>query len=277
MRIAILEDEPAQQQHLQQVLEQQLSSDTDEVVCHLFSDGEALRRALRRESFDLLMMDWSMPGIDGLDLVRWLRGLQNNPVPVIMLSARASEHDVAHALMAGADDYIVKPFRRLELRARILKLLRRQPIRSLNASREQRFGRWGFDRSRHAISLHATSELDSPLIERHVVSSRQFVFAHVLFSNMGRTISRAHLLELAGYDSDALAGRALDSQIYRLRKDLGLGPERGVGLQTIYGKGYRLEELSTHLGRRDEKPEGSLEAINTLRFGMNDNVTQLAA
>lgn len=245
MRIAILEDEPLQQLRLQQALENQLMMGTTEVHCHAFSNGIALRQALRKETFDLLLMDWNVPGLDGLALVNWLRAYHNDHVPVLMLSSRTSEQDVAHALMSGVDDYIVKPFRPMELRARVLKLLDRTAVSTKLKVQSDRFGRWGFDRLEMSVLLYESAEPDAAVIERHALSSREFALARALFSNMGRAISRAYLLELAGYGVDDLGTRSLDSHIYRLRKKLGLETHRGVSLTTLYGQGYRLEDRAS--------------------------------
>ena len=124
MRIATLEDDEVQQALLVRTLLQQLSGE-EAVHCQVLADGKALQRLLRRESFDLVILDWSVPSMDGLELLRWLRTWKGSRVPVLMISSKGAEHDVVEALSAGADDYIVKPFRPLELRARITRLLHR--------------------------------------------------------------------------------------------------------------------------------------------------------
>lgn len=241
MRFAILEDEPVQQLQMQQTLEQQLAKGDVHVTCHVFCSGNTLRQALRRESFDLLVLDWNVPDLDGLALVRWLRDVHESTVPVLMLSSRTSEQDVAHALMSGVDDYIAKPFRPMELRARVLNLLKQARIDSGIKPQDWRYGRWGLDRVTQSVELYATAEPDAAVVEQHALSGREFALASALFSNMGRAISRAYLLESAGYDSEEMISRTLDSHIYRLRKKLGLEPHRGVSLKTLYGQGYRLE------------------------------------
>lgn len=259
MRIAILEDEPSQRALLHLTLEQMLTEGYAGLVCHLFSDGEELRRVMRRDSFDLLLLDWNVPGVDGLELVHWLRTWQKNPVAILMLSSRSSEHDVAQALMAGVDDYIAKPFRRLELKARVLKLLSRNADAGKPASQHQRFGRWSFDKLAETISLHESGEPDSKVLEKHTLSTRQFTLAFVLFSNLGRNISRKHLQELIGFQFGDLSNRALDSQIYRLRKELGLESHRGIALKTLYGQGYRLEEVNVGKSDAPEQPDEAIK------------------
>lgn len=239
MRIAILEDDPNQLSHLVRTLEQLLTIGETNVTCITFSNGSTLQQALRRESFDLLVLDWNVPGLAGVELLQWLRKWQTDKVPVLMLSSRASEHDVVQALTLGADDYIVKPFRPLELRARVQRLMaRRVPVA---ASDGERFGRWEFERVSQSVLIHPAPGDDDATPQRHALTDREFKLALTLFQHMGDVVSRAHLLESAGYSTEELPSRTLDSHIYRLRSKLGLDAESGLSLRTVYGRGYRLE------------------------------------
>ncbi|MDP9932626.1 response regulator transcription factor [Variovorax paradoxus] len=243
MRIAVLEDEPAQMNHLVDMLENRLFNNLDEPVsCVPFHSGEALRSALRTESFDLLVLDWNVPDLDGLQLLAWLRRQRESTIPVVMLSARNSERDAVCALDAGADDYIVKPFRPLELAARIRRLV--APAQSTGKGTQERFGDWVFDRSVSSVQFHVVAGERARWVS---LSNSEFHMALALFRNLGRAVSRAHLLERVGRDSEP-SNRALDSQIYRLRTKLRLNVENGLRLHTVYGQGYRLE-LCVHEGR----------------------------
>jgi DNA-binding response OmpR family regulator len=238
MRIAVLEDDPDQLTHLVRTLEQLLSMGETTVACTAFTDGAVLQQMLRRESFDLLVLDWNVPGLEGVELLKWLRTWQRDQVPVLMLSSRASEQDVAQALNFGADDYMVKPFRPLELRARVQRLMaRRSPVAQPD---QEHFGRWEFDRLTQSVLVHPVPPDNAPA-ERHALTYREFKLALTLFQHMGGVVSRAHLLESAGYSSQELPSRTLDSHIYRLRSKLGLEAARGLSLRTVYGRGYRLE------------------------------------
>jgi DNA-binding response OmpR family regulator len=193
-----------------------------------------LRRALRQETFDLLVLDWNVSRLDGLELLMWLRAVQKNQSPVILLSCRNSERDVIRALAVAADDYIVKPFRPLELCARVQKLLTR---RTLVPSDVDRFDGWTFDR------LTSTVLIELPGAEPRTVSltDREFRLALALFRHLGKLVSRSYLLESVGKDCDEIMSRRLDSYIYRLRSKLDLHSPRGMRLLTVYGQGYRLE------------------------------------
>ncbi|MFJ2990737.1 response regulator transcription factor [Collimonas sp. NPDC087041] len=234
MRIAVLEDEPTQMEHLVYTLEHQLLLSEENVSCVTFERGEALRRALRRETFDLLILDWNVPDLDGANLLQWLRQQQQSDVPVIMLSSRSSQNDVAEALGFGADDYLVKPLRPLELIARIQRLLLRNRRPKAQQSIEH-FGDWVFDRPSLSVRIERPNDT-----QRFDLTEREFRLALALFRKLGQSVSRAYLMESMGNDGE-LSTRALDSQIYRLRAKLGLYATRGLRLQTIYGQGYRLE------------------------------------
>jgi len=234
MRIAIVEDELSQQTLLVRTLEQQLERDGP-VHCQAFFDGIDLQNVLRRESFDLVILDWSIPSMDGLELLRWLRVWKGNSVPVLMLSSRGSEEDVAEALNSGADDYITKPLRPVELRARVLRLLRRGKTQSPDAPLN--VGRWTLDPVGHLVLYRETPDTEP---ERYTLTSREFSLVLLLFSRLGQTVSRAHLLETAGYETDEAPSRTLDSHVYRLRKKLLLDARRGMVLRTVYGQGYQL-------------------------------------
>ena len=236
MRIAVLEDEPAQMNHLVDMLENRLFNNVDEPVsCVSFYSGEALRSALRTESFDLLVLDWNLPDLDGLQLLAWLRRQRESTVPVVMLSARNSERDAVRALDAGADDYVIKPFRSLELAARLRRLL--APAQSTGKGVRERFGNWVFDRSTSSVQLQLMAGERAQWVS---LSNSEFHMALALFRNLGRPVSRAHLLERVGREGEP-SSRALDSQIYRLRTKLRLNVENGLRLHTVYGQGYRLE------------------------------------
>ena len=93
--------------------------------CFEFHQGEALRRALRRESFDLLVMDWELPDVSGVELLAWARDNLNPSPPVIMLTGRTWDTDIVKGLDTGADDYVTKPFSPAEVIARLRAVLRR--------------------------------------------------------------------------------------------------------------------------------------------------------
>jgi len=125
MRVAILDDEPAELRRVEQTLEQMAEAGEQPWSLHSFERGEDLLRQLRRETFDLLILDWQLPDLTGLALLRWTREHMEAPPAAIMLTSRDGESDIVQALNAGADDYVSKPFRPNELKARVAAVLRR--------------------------------------------------------------------------------------------------------------------------------------------------------
>lgn len=231
MRIAVLEDELVQMDLLVATIELHLMTGSDAVSCVRFTNGEELRLELRSATFDLLILDWNVPRFDGLELLKWLRNFRQSTVPVIMLSVRGAEADVVAAFRAGANDYIVKPFRPAELTARIKRFV--QPRSSGNGWIEKTGG-WTFF---HENGFVEFGEGKSAC--HFALSSREFSLAITLFRNMGRVVSRSHLLEATNQDSRTISGRILDNQIFKLRTKLALGAN-GLTLQAVYGQGYRL-------------------------------------
>jgi DNA-binding response OmpR family regulator len=231
MRIALLEDEAVQMELLVATLEAHLMMGSDVVSCARFADGEGLRSALRTDSFDLLVLDWNVAGFDGLDLLRWLRNFKRSTVPVVMLSARGSEADVVAAFRAGANDYVVKPFRPAELIARIKRFA--QPQGSSNGWVEA-IDDWTFFHESGLVEFGAGTSA-----QQFALSEREFGLAITLFRNLGRVVSRTHLLEGANHDSRTTSGPILDNQMFKLRTKLALATN-GLVLQSVYGQGYRL-------------------------------------
>jgi DNA-binding response OmpR family regulator len=253
MRIAFLEDDPILMRNVVDLLKNRLLTQVDEpVFCVPFHDGETLRNALRSESFDLLVLDCSTPDLNVLELLIWLRKKMESKVPVVILSAHNYERDVVYALDAGANDFIVKPFRPLELVARLRRLV--TPVQSPPRGAQERFGPWVFDRSASSVQIEAQAGKSA---RRVPLSASEFHMALALFRNLGRPVSRAHLFERAGRGSEPVS-RALDSQIYRLRTKLCLNAENGIRLHTVYGLGYRLEFSEASAGA----PAPSTREIN---------------
>jgi DNA-binding response OmpR family regulator len=248
MRIAVLEDDTHQRVHVVRALNQQMALPEEHITIIPFDKGEALRKALRLDTFDLLILDWTVPDLDGIDLLRWLRDFQKDETPVLMLSVHGSERQIAEALDEGANDYVVKPFRTIELCARVRRLLKQHgDAVQANATvaknpTQERYGAWLFDRGLLTVEISLSS---SEIPQRCQVTDREFRLALALFRHIGQPVSRSYLLEQASHrgegEGETLSSRALDSHIYRLRSKLGLHPSNGVQLQTVYGQGYRLE------------------------------------
>ena len=235
VRVVVLDDDQAQLDLVQQTLEA-LGHDV-----HGYTDGKTLLRALRRETYDLLILDWQLPDVSGIEVMRWVRGNLEGHVPILFVTNRSTEADVIEGLSAGADDFMVKPIRIGELTARVNALLRR-------AYQQKGAGEVVVDRYRFDTAT-AKIHVDGQTIS---LKQKEFDLALFLFQNIGRLLSRKHLLEAVWGIEAEVSSRSLDTHISRLRMKLGLVPEKGYRLAAIYSVGYRLEAVNPGTGRGDE-------------------------
>jgi len=206
-------------------------------------DGHTALTLVEANKLQLVILDWMLPGLDGLAVCRRIR--QNHLVPIIMLTARNEEIDRILGLEVGADDYISKPFSIRELMARARAILRRvemdsrivQPVLSANetqtAPKDAALppivrGPLQINLTEHAVLLNS-SEID--------LTPKEYELLVLLTSHPGRAFSREFLLQqLWGYDYDGF-DRTVDTHITRLRKKLGIVGEKIV---TVWGVGYRF-------------------------------------
>lgn len=227
MRIALLEDDPAQSD----LVRLWLSGAGH--ICHSFDRSREFMRLLAHDSFDLLVLDWELPDVNGDEVLAWARANGHDSVPVLFTTARNEEQDIVAALKAGADDYLVKPLRKEELLARIGALARRNGGRAA-ARAGFRVGEFEIDPDRRLVVR------DGEAIE---LTQKDFDLATFLFRNVGNLVSRGHILETVWGRSPELNTRTVDTHVSRLRTKLGLLPENGWRLSAIYQHGYRLEQL----------------------------------
>ena len=226
MRIAALDDDLSQLElirHAMQGIQHE---------CHLYSEGKALLRDLRQQSFDLLILDWTLPDISGPAVVRWVREDLASRIPILFVTNRSTEADLVAGLSAGADDFMVKPIRVAELEARVHALLRR--AYPAHHDIELQFGPYHF--SPQARTLHANGKAID-------LKHREYELALFLFQNLGRLLSREHLREAVWGRGPDEPSRPLDTHISRLRTKLSLRPANGFLLSAVYGLGYRLETV----------------------------------
>jgi len=226
MRIAILEDDPALAGQMSHALQ------GDGHGSHVFRTGTALVTALKRDTFDLLVLDWNLPDMSGIDVLGWVREHLASIPPILFVTSRGDEIDIVRALNLGADDYVVKPIRVAELQARVGALLRRSfPAQ---ADDVQTFGDIRFDLARQIVIVRD---------DEVVVTLKEFSLALLLFQNLDRPLSRAYLLDKIWGISPDLQTRTLDAHVSRIRSKLGLRPESGYRLSPVYSYGYRLEKF----------------------------------
>ncbi|PSM15161.1 response regulator transcription factor [Stenotrophomonas maltophilia] len=194
------------------------------------ADAAGLDLLLLNERPDAIILDWMMPGEDGLSVCR---RLQARAIPILMLSAMGATPDRVIGLEMGADDYLAKPFDPRELLARVRALLRRQDKLRAQVASELRFAGWRL--------LPDQRRLFTPDGRELALSRGEFALMLALAERPGRVLGREQLLQLThGEDSDSV-DRAVDLAISRLRRKLGhAAPGAEALVQTLRGEGYRF-------------------------------------
>jgi DNA-binding response OmpR family regulator len=198
------------------------------------ADGLTALELHARHQPDLVILDWMLPKLDGLDVLRQMR--KDSAIPVLMLTARDEEADRVIGLEVGADDYLTKPFGMRELMARVRALLRRiervQQILEADRTKADTALTYGL-LSLDPDAYRAT--LDGELLD---LTRTEFELLHLLLRNPGRAFSRSYLLDTVWGETYVTGDRSVDNAILRLRKKLGL---LGDAIETVWGVGYRLQ------------------------------------
>lgn len=225
-KIVFLEDEPLFAASICRDLEA-----LNYAVTH-FSSGQSCYDHLVLHDHDLCLFDWNLPDMPGTEVMDRLRKIRRMP-PVIFMTGNDSERDVAQVLMAGADDYIIKPPDIGVLHARIQALLRR--VRQS----EQTVGK--------EVLGHLAIDYQNKVIFRHgnpvALTGSETILAFDLFMRRGQIVPRQHLYEILGIKGLAVDTRRLDVHISHLRSKLALNAMNGWKLSSVYQRGYRLEYL----------------------------------
>jgi len=224
-RVAVVEDEA----DIRDTLALALRREGYEVDA--YPDGADALLGFRKRVPDLVLLDWMLPGMSGMDLLRVLRADSRfSACALVMVTARGSEVDIVSGLNQGADDYVVKPFRTRELVARLKAVLRRARPAAAAADGPRRHGdlwlepgtyRAGDDRG--AFDLTPT----------------EFKLLEMLLRHPGRVYTRGQVLSALWPDDRAVEDRAVDVHIARLRDKMG---PSGNWVETVRGVGYRMKD-----------------------------------
>lgn len=225
MHIAILEDDAEQRELMELWLEGVQHSSRG------FGTRASCVEGLKKERFDLLLLDWMLPDGNGADVLHWVRQNLGWDMPIVVVTAHEDEENVITALRAGADDYVVKPPKLAELSARLIAVSRRVKPSGLSVLR---MGAYEADMQRHILSID-----NQPV----VLTQKEFDLSVYLLQNPGKLLSRDHLLnKVWGLNAD-VDTRTIDTHISRLRKKLMLDGSKGWKLVPIYGYGYRFDRV----------------------------------
>lgn len=219
MRILLVEDDAMLADGLMRSLQQA------DYTVEWTGDGEEAETILRIQEFDLVILDLTLPNMDGLEILRSLR-LRKVPVPVLVTTARSEIDDRIKGLDLGADDYLTKPFEMGEFDARVRALLRRSQGQGLEVVS---CGPLKMDLAANRALLDDRA-LDLPRREFHILKA--------LMTRQGRIISKDQITDLISSFNEDLNPSAVEIYIHRLRKKL---EGSGVGIRTVRGVGYTLE------------------------------------
>lgn len=202
-------------------------------IVRIAHDATQMDRLLEREIFSLIVLDYMLPGEDGIQICERLRQ-QNIETPIIMLTARGGESDRIDGLNAGADDYLAKPFNPNELLARIRAVLRRQVREvpgapSLQQGETVQFGECSLDLSTRTLSKGN---------EKITLTTGEFAVLKALVEHPRQSLTRDKLMNLARGREWGAMERSIDVQISRLRRLIEEDPAKARYIQTVWGVGY---------------------------------------
>jgi two-component system OmpR family response regulator len=199
-------------------------------VVDLVDDGESANEALQGGTYDLVVLDLALPGLDGLAVLRRLRD-RRSQVPVLILTARDTLDDRVAGLDLGADDYMTKPFDLPELEARVRALIRRGQY---GAGASMSHGRLRFDPAARRLFYD-----DQPI----EMSARELALTELLLARQGRVVSKEQIIsQLFGFGED-VGSNAIEVYVHRVRRKL---EPLGVEIRTVRGMGYLLDKPVAH-------------------------------
>lgn len=198
-----------------------------------FRNGSELKTALERETYDVVLLDWNMPGETGIGIVSWAVEKLPAPPPFIIITSRTDKADIVAGLQAGATDYVVKP----EIPEVVLARIEAAGRRNVNKTPDRIavFDAYRFDRVLRQ-SWHQGEEVS--------LTNKEFQLALLFFDNLNRPLSRGYIFSQVWGGSLDVESRTLDLHVSRIRSKLQLRPQNGYAIQTVFGFGYRMDRIA---------------------------------
>lgn len=226
-RVLVVEDEA----EIRELIVLQLQRDG--YLVEAISSGEEAIRSLNEKNYQLVMLDWMLPGVSGLEIARAIRMKSNQKsIPILIVTARAEPGDIISGLEAGADDYVTKPFDTTVLLARVRALLRRAKLQSSMSQLKATH----FEIGKLKINIESHEVYCG---EEHVqLTPSEFKLLHIMAANSGRVFTREALIREVQGEGVSVVDRAIDTHIFGLRKKLG---DCADVIDTVRGVGYRIK------------------------------------
>lgn len=228
-RVLVVEDDPDTQQMLSLILR----SEGYDVLAA--GSGPLGLELLRKMGPDVVILDWMLPGMDGVEVCR--RAREFSTVPIIMLTAKTGAAEKVTGLDIGADDYLSKPFEPEELLARIRAQLRRQGMVGDGLQRDKpvQVGDLRLEPASHEVYLHG---------KQVALTKLEFNLLYCMAQRAGKVLTRDDILRLVWGENEAIDLRGIDAHIRRLRAKVEDDPDEPHRIQTVHGVGYKMPTFS---------------------------------
>jgi DNA-binding response OmpR family regulator len=230
--IAILEDVVAQAKAMENWLQR---AQYETRISH---DGRDFLEQFQKEPVDMLLLDWDVPGMSGIEVLRQVRRTLSDALPIVIVTNHGGEEDIVYGLNAGADDYLVKPVSERVLVARVAAQLRKYYPERQRAERIE-VGRYTIETEARKIYIQGEGD-EEPKVVDHL-SVREFDVAVLLFRNAGRIVTKDYISKHIWGVADRKYDASLATYVSKLRNALELRRKNGLVISTIYNHGYRLE------------------------------------
>lgn len=226
MEIAYLDREALDAEQVRQWLEEAGHQ------CHHTPEHASLVDMLQQQAFDAVLMDWEVPGMTPIEVLRTVCE-RSNGTPVMLASRHSDQDSIVEALSVGADDFMVKPLTRNELLAR-LATLEWRTVRQQQGQNIFQLGPWEVDPDQRVIRVNG---------KPGKLTEKDFELASFFLRNPGKLLTRRELLREVWGINTPIQSRTVDVHVSRIRRSLQIGPRHGYRIRTVYQHGYRLEQV----------------------------------